>query len=100
MSKNVSDSGSKRKNRLNAQNLQPLRIAGRKTIYFRKYVQVVMSAAVKRGALIVFEGCDRSGKTTQVSGGDVMISNIISCIQVKRLVETLNKTDCATEMMR
>ncbi len=25
-----------------------------------------MSAAVKRGAFIVFEGCDRSGKTTQV----------------------------------
>ena len=25
----------------------------------------VMSVAVKRGALIVFEGCDRSGKTTQ-----------------------------------
>lgn len=43
-----------------------------------------MSAAVKRGALIVFEGCDRSGKTTQV----------------KRLVETLNKTGCTTEMMR
>jgi len=43
-----------------------------------------MSVAVKRGALIVFEGCDRSGKTTQV----------------KRLVETLNKTGCATEMMR
>jgi len=32
----------------------------------------------------VFEGCDRSGKTTQV----------------KRLVETLNKTGCTTEMMR
>jgi len=43
-----------------------------------------MSAAAKRGALIVFEGCDRSGKTTQV----------------KRLVETLNKTGCTTEMMR
>lgn len=43
-----------------------------------------MSVAVKRGALIVFEGCDRSGKTTQV----------------KRLVETLNKTGCTTEMMR
>ena len=26
-----------------------------------------MSGAAKRGALIVFEGCDRSGKTTQVS---------------------------------
>ena len=25
-----------------------------------------MSGAIKRGALIVFEGCDRSGKTTQV----------------------------------
>ena len=25
-----------------------------------------MTGAVKRGALIVFEGCDRSGKTTQV----------------------------------
>ena len=100
MSKNVSDSGSKRKNRLNAQNLQPLRIAGRKTIYFRKYVQVVMSAAGKRGALIVFEGCDRSGKTTQVSGGYVMISSMLSCIQVKRLVESLNKTGCATETMR
>jgi len=43
-----------------------------------------MSLAVKRGSLIVFEGCDRSGKTTQV----------------KRLVETLNKTGCTTEMMR
>jgi len=43
-----------------------------------------MSVAVKRGALIVFEGCDRSGKTTQV----------------KRLVETLNKTGYSTEMMR
>jgi len=32
----------------------------------------------------VFEGCDRSGKTTQV----------------KRLVETLNKTGYSTEMMR
>jgi len=32
----------------------------------------------------VFEGCDRSGKTTQV----------------KRLVDTLNKTGCTTEMMR
>jgi len=40
--------------------------------------------AVKRGSLIVFEGCDRSGKTTQV----------------KRLVDTLNKTGCTTEMMR
>ena len=28
---------------------------------------LVMSGAAKRGALIVFEGCDRSGKTTQVS---------------------------------
>jgi len=43
-----------------------------------------MSLAVKRGSLIVFEGCDRSGKTTQV----------------KRLVDTLNKTGCTTEMMR
>jgi len=43
-----------------------------------------MSGAAKRGALIVFEGCDRSGKTTQV----------------KRLVETLNKRGCSTEMMR
>ena len=25
-----------------------------------------MNGAIKRGALIVFEGCDRSGKTTQV----------------------------------
>ena len=25
-----------------------------------------MTGAIKRGALIVFEGCDRSGKTTQV----------------------------------
>jgi len=44
----------------------------------------MMSGAAKRGALIVFEGCDRSGKTTQV----------------KRLVETLNKRGCSTEMMR
>ena len=26
-----------------------------------------MTGAIKRGALIVFEGCDRSGKTTQVT---------------------------------
>ena len=29
-----------------------------------------MTGAVKRGALIVFEGCDRSGKTTQVEHQD------------------------------
>ena len=34
-----------------------------------------MTNAIKRGALIVFEGCDRSGKTTQVT----------------RLVERLNE---------
>jgi len=43
-----------------------------------------MSAAVKRGALIVFEGCDRSGKTTQV----------------QRLVERLNSQGKASRMMR
>ena len=42
------------------------------------------AAAVKRGALIVFEGCDRSGKTTQV----------------QRLVENLNSTGKTTKMMR
>ena len=26
-----------------------------------------MTSAIRRGALIVFEGCDRSGKTTQVT---------------------------------
>merc|ERR1719251_247466 len=26
-----------------------------------------MTGAIKRGALVVFEGCDRSGKTTQVT---------------------------------
>ena len=43
-----------------------------------------MTAAVKRGALIVFEGCDRSGKTTQVT----------------RLVERLNKAGRPAVMMR
>jgi len=32
-----------------------------------------MSGAAKRGALIVFEGCDRSGKTTQVSCFTVLL---------------------------
>ena len=36
-----------------------------------------MTSAIKRGALIVFEGCDRSGKTTQVT----------------RLVERLNSVN-------
>jgi len=40
--------------------------------------------ALKRGALIVFEGCDRSGKTTQI----------------KRLVERLNQEGTKTKMMR
>jgi len=40
--------------------------------------------ALKRGALIVFEGCDRSGKTTQI----------------KRLVERLNQEGSKTKMMR
>ena len=43
-----------------------------------------MTAAVKRGALIVFEGCDRSGKTTQVT----------------KLVERLNKAGKPAVMMR
>ena len=43
-----------------------------------------MTAVVKRGALIVFEGCDRSGKTTQVT----------------RLVERLNKAGRPAVMMR
>lgn len=37
--------------------------------------------ALKRGALIVFEGCDRSGKTTQI----------------KRLVERLNQEGTKTK---
>ena len=45
---------------------------------------ITMTAAVKRGALIVFEGCDRSGKTTQVT----------------RLVERLNKAGKPAVMMR
>jgi len=40
--------------------------------------------ALKRGALIVFEGCDRSGKTTQI----------------KRLVDRLNEEGSKTKMMR
>ena len=43
-----------------------------------------MTSAMKRGALIVFEGCDRSGKTTQVT----------------RLVERLNKAGKPAVMMR
>ena len=43
-----------------------------------------MAGAVKRGSLIVFEGCDRSGKTTQVS----------------KLVEKLNKEGKPAKMMR
>ena len=35
------------------------------TISFRIFYK--MTSAIKRGALIVFEGCDRSGKTTQVT---------------------------------
>ena len=44
-------------------------------IYFRIFYK--MTSAIKRGALIVFEGCDRSGKTTQVT----------------RLVERLNSVN-------
>eukprot|EP00088_Acartia_fossae_P071829 TRINITY_DN9955_c0_g1_i1.p1 TRINITY_DN9955_c0_g1~~TRINITY_DN9955_c0_g1_i1.p1 ORF type:complete len:219 (+),score=36.28 TRINITY_DN9955_c0_g1_i1:88-744(+) len=40
--------------------------------------------ALKRGALIVFEGCDRSGKTTQI----------------KRLVDRLNNEGKKAKMMR
>ena len=43
-----------------------------------------MAGAVKRGSLIVFEGCDRSGKTTQVS----------------KLVEKLNKEGKPAKIMR
>ena len=43
-----------------------------------------MTSAIKRGALIVFEGCDRSGKTTQVT----------------RLVERLNRGGKPAIMMR
>ena len=43
-----------------------------------------MAVAVERGALIVFEGCDRSGKTTQVT----------------TLVERLNKEGKPARMMR
>jgi len=43
-----------------------------------------MAGAVRRGSLIVFEGCDRSGKTTQV----------------KKLVERLNKEGRPAKMMR
>ena len=45
------------------------------TISFRIFYK--MTSAIKRGALIVFEGCDRSGKTTQVT----------------RLVERLNNAN-------
>eukprot|EP00092_Neocalanus_flemingeri_P021239 GFUD01023013.1.p1 GENE.GFUD01023013.1~~GFUD01023013.1.p1 ORF type:complete len:249 (-),score=87.18 GFUD01023013.1:174-875(-) len=43
-----------------------------------------MAGAVKRGSLIVFEGCDRSGKTTQVT----------------KLVERLNNEGKPAKMMR
>ena len=43
-----------------------------------------MTGAIKRGALIVFEGCDRSGKTTQVT----------------RLVERLNSAGKPAVMRR
>ena len=43
-----------------------------------------MTSAIKRGALIVFEGCDRSGKTTQVT----------------RLVERLNSVGRPAVMRR
>ena len=43
-----------------------------------------MSPTDKRGTFIVFEGCDRSGKTTQVT----------------RLVERLNKEGRSAEMLR
>ena len=43
-----------------------------------------MARIVQRGSLIVFEGCDRSGKTTQV----------------KKLVEKLNREGKSAKMMR
>ena len=43
-----------------------------------------MSGTIKRGSLIVFEGCDRSGKTTQV----------------KKLVEKLNELGKPAKMLR
>ena len=43
-----------------------------------------MSTSVKRGAFIVFEGCDRAGKSTQCS----------------LLVERLNKSGVAAQLMK
>ena len=53
-------------------------------IIIAEYFMLRMTGAIKRGALVVFEGCDRSGKTTQVT----------------KLVERLNKGGQAAVMRR
>ena len=68
------------------------------------------SMVTKRGALIVFEGCDRSGKTTQVRWKmlyDKALQQLFPQVwilklqtQVKKLVETLTASGKPTEMMR
>jgi len=47
-------------------------------------MKVIDAKQVERGSLIVFEGCDRSGKTTQV----------------QKLVDNLNKEGIESKMMR
>jgi len=47
-------------------------------------MKITGAKQLQRGSLIVFEGCDRSGKTTQV----------------KRLVDNLNKEGIESKMMR
>ena len=68
MSRRASVSESRKRNRWKPQNLKLFEFLERENNIFQKRKNnIVMSVAVKRGALIVFEGCDRSGKTTQAS---------------------------------
>lgn len=54
-----------------------------KNIFGYMYYFVAITRIMKRGALIVLEGCDRSGKTTQC----------------RKLAQTLNKRNIIAETM-